>query len=78
MNLFFDTSALVKYYLSEIGSDSVEKLIIEPTHQIWLSELVKTEFYSALLRRLRTRELTQGDSYLGCPSFLHFPTISRY
>ncbi|WP_037326271.1 type II toxin-antitoxin system VapC family toxin [Runella zeae] len=58
MNLFFDTSTLVKYYLSEIGSDSVEKLIIEPTHQIWLSELVKTEFYSALFRRLRTRELT--------------------
>lgn len=58
MNLFFDTSALVKYYLPEIGSDKVESLIENQENTIWLSELLKVEFYSALFRRLRSRELS--------------------
>ncbi len=58
MNLFFDTSALVKYYLPEIGSDKVEQLISDLSNTVWLSELLKTEFYSALFRRLRNRELS--------------------
>ncbi len=58
MNLFFDTSALVKYYIPEIGSDKVERLVSDLSNTIWLSELLKIEFYSALFRRLRNRELT--------------------
>jgi len=54
MNLFFDTSALVKYYLPEIGSDRVESLVENQENTIWLSELLKVEFYSALFRRLRS------------------------
>lgn len=47
-----------KYYLPEIGSDKVEQLISDLSNTIWLSELLKTEFYSALFRRLRNRELS--------------------
>ncbi|NIJ54630.1 type II toxin-antitoxin system VapC family toxin [Dyadobacter arcticus] len=58
MNLFFDTSALVKYYLPEAGSDKVDQLIGSTENHVWLSELLKTEFYSALFRRFRTGELS--------------------
>lgn len=61
MNLFFDTSALVKYYLPEIGSDRVEQLVEDDSNTIWLSELLKVEFYSALFRRLRNRELSESQ-----------------
>jgi uncharacterized protein len=61
MNLFFDTSALVKLYITEIGTEKVEELIFDSNHTIWLSELLKTEFYSALFRRYRTKELTSSQ-----------------
>lgn len=61
MNLFFDTSALVKYYLPEIGSDKVEQLVEDSLNTIWISELLKVEFQSALFRRLRNRELSESE-----------------
>ncbi len=36
MNLFFDTSALVKYFYVEAGTEQVEKLIQNPQNTIWL------------------------------------------
>lgn len=61
MNLFFDTSALVKYYLPEIGTGKVEQLVESVSNTVWISELFKVEFYSALFRRLRNRELSESQ-----------------
>lgn len=61
LNLFFDTSALVKIFHKEIGSDTVMKLIQLPDVNLWMSELAKLEFMSALHRRLRINELTENQ-----------------
>lgn len=40
MNLFFDTSALVKYFHSETGTTQVINLIDDSNNVIWVSDLV--------------------------------------
>ena len=47
MNLFSDTSALVKYFHEEAGSERVTALVENPDHSVWLSELAQVEFVSA-------------------------------
>jgi predicted nucleic acid-binding protein len=58
MNLYLDTSALVKNYIAEAGSSGVRKMIENPSNQIWISELAEAEFTCALFRRMRNRELS--------------------
>lgn len=53
MNLFFDTSALVKFFHTEEGTDKVTELINSEENEIWISEVAGLEFLSAILRRLR-------------------------
>ena len=57
MNLFFDTSALVKFFHEEEGTDIVTKLILDRNNKVWISELGRLEFISAVFRRFRTKEL---------------------
>jgi predicted nucleic acid-binding protein len=59
MKLFFDTSALVKYFHEEEGSTEVTALIASLENEIWISELVRIEFLSALLRRFRNKEINE-------------------
>ena len=59
MILFFDTSALVKFFHEEKGSPLVTDLILSEDNQIWISELSKTEFLSTLFRRLRNQEISE-------------------
>jgi len=48
MNLFFDTSALVKFFHEEEGTDIITDLILEQNNEIWISELGRLEFISAV------------------------------
>jgi uncharacterized protein len=57
MNLFFDTSALMKFFHEEKGSDVVTELITEENNMVWILELAKLEFISALYRRYRNKEI---------------------
>jgi len=57
MILFFDTSALVKFFHEEKGSQVVTDFIISKDNEIWISELAKVEFLSALFRRQRNKEI---------------------
>lgn len=59
MKLFFDTSALVKFFHEEDGSEKVTELMMSPGNEIWVSELARIEFLSALLRRFRNKEITE-------------------
>lgn len=59
MNLFFDTSAIVKLFHEEEGSEEVTKLITLQENDIWISELVKIEFFSAVMRRFRNKEINE-------------------
>lgn len=66
MNLFFDTSALIKYFHREEGTDTVTALIQEKAHQIYVLEIARIEMLSAVFRRYRNHEIsdTQLDIVL--------------
>lgn len=54
MNYFLETSALVKRYVSEVGSSWVTSLIVPPAlHTIHLAALTSVEVVSAISRRQR-------------------------
>lgn len=57
MKLFFDTSALVKYFHNEKGSKQVIELIENIDNDIWVSDLARVEFVSALHRKSRNGEI---------------------
>jgi predicted nucleic acid-binding protein len=58
VKVFIDTSALIKLYFSEADTPELDKLFSENTiTEIFVSELTKTEFFSAIYKKLRTGEL---------------------
>ena len=57
MNLFIDTSALVKFFHEEKGSEAVTELITSQENEVWILELVRLEFINALFRRFRNKEI---------------------
>ena len=57
MILYFDTSALVKFFHEEEGSEAVTRLIMSENNEIWISELTRIEFLSAIFRRFRNKEI---------------------
>ncbi|MGK5094413.1 type II toxin-antitoxin system VapC family toxin [Deltaproteobacteria bacterium TL4] len=61
MNLFFDTSALIKIFHKEQHSDQVIGITRQTGNYIWVSELARIEFVSAVHRRFRMREITESD-----------------
>ena len=58
---FFDTSALLKRYHDEIGSDMVESVFDTPEVDRWISDISIIEVYSAFARLVRTGEVTPED-----------------
>jgi predicted nucleic acid-binding protein len=61
MILFFDTSALVKFFHREEGTDVVISLITDPGNRVWVSELARLEFVCALHRRYRMKEIDEDQ-----------------
>jgi predicted nucleic acid-binding protein len=60
MNLFLDTSSLVKLYCVEKDSFEVESLISQyEIEHIFLSELAQIEFPSAIWKKIRSKELDE-------------------
>jgi len=54
---YLDTSALVKRYVNEVGSEQIDALMsVEP---LAVSALVRVEVASVLARRMREGTLTQ-------------------
>ncbi len=62
MNIFFDTSALVKFYHEEEGTASVTALILDCSGDIFISELAKLEIVSSFCRRFRSKDIGE-DAY---------------
>lgn len=61
MNLFFDTSALVKYFHEEQGSEIVTDLITDPENIVHVSDLARLEFISVLYRRYRNKDIDENS-----------------
>ena len=60
---FFDSSALVKYYIDETGSDWVEILIdAQPANEILIAEITGAEVVAALTRRSRLGHIAVPDA----------------
>ena len=65
MSLYFvDTSALVKYYRREEGSDFMERLFAAAADQRVISRLTMVEMESALATRVRTGEIDRGTAFV--------------
>jgi uncharacterized protein len=65
MNVYLDTSAVVKLYYKEAGSENLLAFLKLYTDDLILTvaDISKTEFHSALLRRVRTGEIALDDVY---------------
>jgi len=69
MNVFFDTSALVKFFHEEEGTETVSGLILDPSNDVWILDLARLEFLSAVFRRFRTGELEEDRLSIVIGSF---------
>ncbi|MBM4084155.1 MAG: type II toxin-antitoxin system VapC family toxin [Planctomycetes bacterium] len=60
MNLFIDTSALVKLYHHELGTENLTGLLERHADDliITIADFTRIEFHSAFLKRVRTEEIT--------------------
>ena len=68
MNVFFDSSALAKRYVEEVGSDRVQDILSSAT-SLTVSVLCIPEIVSALCRRRREQRLSQ-QQYLSAKQAL--------
>lgn len=69
MIYFFDTSALVKYYTVEKGSEEVAAIIQDPETYIFISELTCVEIKSSFATKCRTGQITQDEWKTATESF---------
>jgi uncharacterized protein len=66
--IYLDTSSLVKVFHKESDSDKIIKIL--PNYQsIYLFELTKIEFASALWKKVNNRELTEIEAKVGIRFF---------
>ena len=63
MNIYLDTSSLFKLYQKELDSGVVEKAFknIRLT-EIFISEIARVEFVSALFKKVRMKETELADA----------------
>jgi len=62
VNIYFlDTSALVKRYHREEGSDILDRLFEEPDAKFIISDISIIEFYSAIALKVRTGEIDEAN-----------------
>lgn len=59
VNLFFDTSAIVKHYNPELGTAQVDSLL--ESGSIAISRLTVVEFHSSLAKKVRMGHLTSDE-----------------
>ncbi|NCO66215.1 MAG: hypothetical protein COW32_00645 [Candidatus Aquicultor secundus] len=69
MDIFIDTSSLVKYYYPETDSNDVERVILA-AKRLYLCELSLVEFASALMKKVRMNELQEQEQQLIWEAFL--------
>ena len=70
MKIFLDTSALFKLYHQETGTEELESIFIKSkiTH-IYLSEISKVKFSSAIWKKVRTKEISVVQAKLTAELF---------
>ncbi|MCY7276534.1 MAG: type II toxin-antitoxin system VapC family toxin [Phormidesmis sp. CAN_BIN44] len=74
---YLDTSIIVPAYCSEPLSDRVDELLRRETN-LTVSDLTEVEFYSALSRKVRQRELTLDEAQQISRNFQGDLNAARY
>lgn len=69
MKFFFDTSALVKFFYVESGTEIVTQIMEHSSSEIWISDLARLEFTSALYRRYRNKSLDEIKLHIATTYF---------
>ena len=69
MQIFIDTSALVKLFHEENGTDSITRLIENNKGDLFISELTILEFTSALQRLLRAGYIEKDNLQIAMSAF---------
>jgi predicted nucleic acid-binding protein len=59
--IYLDTSAFIKLYLTEEGSDAVHDSVVSQQHPLPIWSIVELEFYNALRFKVFLRELKEED-----------------
>jgi predicted nucleic acid-binding protein len=72
---YFDSSAMVKHYISERGSEWVSSLIEakmdeKPQNLIAMAEIGEVEVAAALAKRRRMKEISAAQQRMGLATFL--------
>jgi uncharacterized protein len=63
MKIYLDTSSLIKLYHTESGTDELDNLFEKNSiEEIFLSEITKIEFNSAIWKKVRTKDLTNDEA----------------
>lgn len=57
MVIFLDTSTLVKLYYKELDSEQLVRIISEKADELFLFDIAKVEFTSAIWKKVRTGDL---------------------
>ncbi len=68
---FFDTSALVKRYHSENGTENIDKIFIEDDRAVIISSLSITEIVSAMNRKKEEKVISKEDLDIALSKFFH-------
>ncbi len=69
---FFDSSALVKHYVNELGSAWVAALLdAQPRHEIVIAQITGVEVVAALARRVRAGMVTAAAATAAINVFRH-------
>ena len=71
-SLFFDSSAIVKRYVNEIGSNFVENLTdVQSGNIVLLARITHVEVAAAIARRLKNSNITATDAQQALAAFRH-------
>jgi predicted nucleic acid-binding protein len=71
MKIFLDTSSLIKLYHDEAGTEYLDSIFNQfEISEIYLSELAKVEFNSAIWKKIRTKELSENEGIELISSFV--------
>lgn len=69
MNLFFDTSALVKIFHNETCSVEIRNIFCNGNNDSFILDIAQIEYYSALYRRYRNNELSKNKLNIALNGF---------
>jgi predicted nucleic acid-binding protein len=61
VNFYLDTSAMVKLYIDEAGSEKIREIVFSETNNVFISKITGAEVAAAFSRRRRMKDIAEED-----------------